>query len=124
MPGRGDNNKHGSAGRGASNQSNQPFAGDNKKQPASGHNRNAGNTKHYEIAVDGVPYIINVLAFEFNTEKRYIVNVNGTEEYLFLWDNTLGRFAAVGDNTSTLPSNLESEIAARLQQEYRKDIAV
>jgi hypothetical protein len=25
MPGRGDNNKHGSSGRGASNQSNQPF---------------------------------------------------------------------------------------------------
>jgi hypothetical protein len=39
MPGRGDNNKHGSAGRGSSNQSNQPFAGDGKSEPASNHSR-------------------------------------------------------------------------------------
>jgi hypothetical protein len=33
MPGRGDNNKNGSSGRGASNQSNQPFGqtGDKRK---------------------------------------------------------------------------------------------
>lgn len=37
MAGRGDNNKHGSAGRGNSNQSNQPFAGDDEKQPKSNH---------------------------------------------------------------------------------------
>ena len=30
MSGRGDNNKNGSSGRGASNQSNQPFAGQEK----------------------------------------------------------------------------------------------
>jgi hypothetical protein len=39
MSGRGDNNKHGSAGRGASNQSNQPFAGDDEKQPKSNHTK-------------------------------------------------------------------------------------
>ena len=38
MSGRGDNNKHGSAGRGASNQSNQPFAADAEKQHRSNHN--------------------------------------------------------------------------------------
>jgi hypothetical protein len=42
MPGRGDNNKSGSAGRGASNQSNQPFAGDGKKQPKSNHGTKTG----------------------------------------------------------------------------------
>jgi hypothetical protein len=31
MSGRGDNNKHGSAGRGSGNQSNQPFGGANDK---------------------------------------------------------------------------------------------
>lgn len=39
MPGRGDNNKHGSAGRGSSNQSNQPFAGDGEKQAKSNHDK-------------------------------------------------------------------------------------
>jgi hypothetical protein len=39
MSGRGDNNKHGSAGRGSSNQSNQPFVGDGEKQPRSDHNK-------------------------------------------------------------------------------------
>jgi hypothetical protein len=38
MPGRGDNNKKGSSGRGASNQSNQPFAGQEKVQK-SNHSR-------------------------------------------------------------------------------------
>jgi hypothetical protein len=42
MSGRGDNNKHGSAGRGASNQSNQPFAGDGEKQPKSNHGKKKG----------------------------------------------------------------------------------
>lgn len=31
MSGRGDNNKHGSSGRGASNQSNQPFGSSDQK---------------------------------------------------------------------------------------------
>ncbi len=42
MPGRGDNNKSGSAGRGASNQSNQPFAADNVKQSKSNHGKKTG----------------------------------------------------------------------------------
>lgn len=40
MSGRGDNNKHGSAGRGASNQSNQPFVQDGQNQPKSNHRKN------------------------------------------------------------------------------------
>ena len=40
MSGRGDNNKHGTSGRGASNQSNQPFIADDEKQPKSNHNKN------------------------------------------------------------------------------------
>jgi hypothetical protein len=37
MSGRGDNNKHGSSGRGSSNQSNQPFVADDAKQKKSNH---------------------------------------------------------------------------------------
>jgi hypothetical protein len=39
MSGRGDNNKHGSSGQGASNQSNQAFIADKEKQPKSNHNK-------------------------------------------------------------------------------------
>lgn len=39
MPGRGDNNKNGSAGRGGSNQSNQPFAGNEEKHAKSNHSK-------------------------------------------------------------------------------------
>jgi hypothetical protein len=37
MSGRGDNNKHGTSGRGSSNQSNQPFVADDAKQKKSNH---------------------------------------------------------------------------------------
>lgn len=47
MSGRGDNNKHGSAGRGASNQSNQPFDEANQ-QGKSNHNKNATGGKRSE----------------------------------------------------------------------------
>jgi hypothetical protein len=45
MPGRGDNNKHGSAGRGSSNQSNQGFIADGEDQPKSNHNKKTTGTK-------------------------------------------------------------------------------
>ena len=44
MPGRGDNNKAGSAGRGASNQSNQPFAAAAGKEPKSNHGKKTGGS--------------------------------------------------------------------------------
>jgi hypothetical protein len=42
MAGRGDNNKSRSAGRGTSNQSNQPFAADHVEQPKSNHGKKTG----------------------------------------------------------------------------------
>ncbi len=42
MSGRGDNNKHGSSGRGGSNQSNQPFTADDEKQRKSNHGKKTG----------------------------------------------------------------------------------
>lgn len=42
MAGRGDNNKHGSAGRGAANQSNQAFIANDHKHPKSNHGDQTG----------------------------------------------------------------------------------
>ncbi|TKK71464.1 hypothetical protein FC093_00085 [Ilyomonas limi] len=39
MSGRGDNNKHGTSGQGASNQSNQPFVADGQDELKSNHNK-------------------------------------------------------------------------------------
>ena len=44
MAGRGDNNKAGSAGRGASNQSNQPF-GQSEKTSKSNHQKNRSGSE-------------------------------------------------------------------------------
>jgi hypothetical protein len=45
MSGRGDNNKNGSAGRGARNQSNQAFIADDQNQPKSDHKKNVAPGK-------------------------------------------------------------------------------
>jgi hypothetical protein len=42
MSGRGDNNKQGSSGQGASKQSNQAFTTDGEKQPKSNHGKQTG----------------------------------------------------------------------------------
>ncbi len=39
MSGRGDNNKRGTSGQGASNQSNEAFIADDQNQPKSNHNK-------------------------------------------------------------------------------------
>jgi hypothetical protein len=123
MPGRGDNNKHGSAGRGASNQSNQPFVTSDREHPASNHNRrDFNNERRLEINVDMTPYILMITPFRFNEEMRYHVSYNGSPDILFAWDNTVGHYAAFGDESATMPDNLELAIAQRLQQMMKKDL--
>jgi hypothetical protein len=48
MSGRGDNNKKGTSGQGASNQSNQGFVADDQKQPKSNHNKKTTGGKPSE----------------------------------------------------------------------------
>ena len=45
MTGSGDNNKHGTSGRGSSNQSNQPFVADDAKQKKSNHSKKQTGTQ-------------------------------------------------------------------------------
>jgi hypothetical protein len=53
MPGRGDNNKNGSAGRGGSNQSNQPFAGqDVQKSNHNKHKSGGVRSRHERKSLD------------------------------------------------------------------------
>ncbi len=42
---------------------------------------------NFEIIVDGLPYIVKVIPFQFNSETRYRVSYNGGEENIFVWDS-------------------------------------
>jgi hypothetical protein len=69
----------------------------------------------FELLVDKVPYEVSVVPFEFNTETRFRVRYNGGEEHIFTWDSSLGRLAPIDDDAATMPIDLESAIAQRLQ---------
>ncbi len=68
----------------------------------------------FEVLVDSVPYFIKATSYSFNGETRYSVNFNGSPDYVFVWDSSVKRMIAVGDDTATLPDNLEVAIAERL----------
>lgn len=74
--------------------------------------------QRFELVLDGVPYSVTASPFEYNTETRYKVRYNG-EEHIFTWDSRLGRLAPINDDASTLPDNLETAIAERLQSSKR-----
>lgn len=70
----------------------------------------------FDLLIDGVPYLVKVEPFSFNTEPRFNVNFNDSPEYIFAWDDETLRFAPLGDVASTLPDNLEQAISTRLYE--------
>jgi hypothetical protein len=79
--------------------------------------------RRLEINVENTPYILQVTPFSFNEEMRYHVSYNGGPDILFAWDNTLGHYAAFGDDAATMPDSVELAIAEKLQQMMKKDLA-
>ena len=67
--------------------------------------------------IDGVPYNVKAEPFDFNTEKRFRVNYGG-REYIFAFDSSIGKYAALGDDSIDLPVNLEELVAEKLES-YR-----
>jgi hypothetical protein len=109
MSGRGDKNKQGTSGRGASLQSREAFPHNDKPQSK------PANRKTYEIMVDRVPYEVIAEPFTYNGELRYYISVNGSEEHVFTWDSEIKRLAAIDNEAATLPEALEQEISSRIQ---------
>ena len=68
----------------------------------------------FQLLLNSVPYVVNAAPFQFNTETRFSVNFNGSEDFIFVYDAAAGRFAAIGDETSTISDDLEVAIADRL----------
>ena len=65
--------------------------------------------KNFTLLVDKVPYLLKVAPFSFNDETRFIVSVNGSEDYIFIWDPELLRLRAI-DDAGNLPDTLEVAI--------------
>ena len=67
--------------------------------------------------IDGVPYRVKAEPFDFNTEKRFKVRQDG-KEFIFVYDSTIGRYAAIGDEAIDIPDALEAVVAEKLEN-YR-----
>jgi hypothetical protein len=70
---------------------------------------------HFEINLNGIPYIVEATPFEFNTETRFYVSYNGGPEHVFTWDSSLGRLTAIDDDAADIPDDLEAAISEKLQ---------
>ena len=68
----------------------------------------------FTLLVDSVPVDARAVPFKFNEETRFTVTINGSE-YMFVFDTSIGRYAAIGDESATLPDNLEVAVADRLK---------
>lgn len=69
----------------------------------------------FELLLNGVPYFVRAEPFSFNGETRFKVWFNDSDEHIFTWDSSLGRLVAIDDDASTIPDELETEIAGKLQ---------
>ncbi|MBW8682811.1 hypothetical protein [Chitinophaga rhizophila] len=70
----------------------------------------------FNLLVDGVPYMVKAEPFSFNDEHRYNVSFNGSETFVFAWDEETLRYAPLDEVASILPVSLEQEIANRLYE--------
>lgn len=69
----------------------------------------------FELMVDGMPVMVKATPYDFNGETRFLVSYNGSEEFVFTWDSSLGRLAAIGDEAVDIPDAVEEVIAEKLQ---------
>ncbi|HEX4371936.1 MAG TPA: hypothetical protein VHZ50_01405 [Puia sp.] len=72
------------------------------------------NDLHFDINVDGVPYDVTATPYDYNSEPRFYVSFNGSEQYVFAWDAEMKRLTAIGDGTADIPDDLEEAISAKL----------
>lgn len=68
----------------------------------------------FQLLLNGIPYVVQASPFEFNTETRFSVSFNGSEDFIFAFDTEIGRYVAIGDETVSIPDDLEIAIADKL----------
>lgn len=71
---------------------------------------------NFDLLLSGVPYQVKVEPFAFNSEVRYAISYNDSPPFIFAWDEALQRFTSIGEETATIPDDIEDAIATRLLQ--------
>ena len=69
-------------------------------------NNETYNERQLNITVDKVPYSVSLAAFDFNSQVRYHVTINGGTEHVFAWDEEVRKFRAIDDQSTTIPDAL------------------
>lgn len=73
-------------------------------------------TQTFELLVDKAPYEVQAIQYQFNTETRFRVSFNGSPVYVFVWDEELKRYTAIGDGAGVIPDSVETAISEKLLQ--------
>jgi len=68
----------------------------------------------FELMVDGIPVMVRATPYEFNTETRFLVSYNGSDEYVFTWDPSLGRLTAIGDGSEAIPDAIAEKLQSNI----------
>lgn len=70
----------------------------------------------FDLLLNRVPYVIKVVPFSFNTETRFKVSYNDSPEFVFAWDEEVEQYVALGDESATIPDDVEEAVSTRLLQ--------
>ncbi|HEV7622203.1 MAG TPA: hypothetical protein VGO09_10730 [Flavisolibacter sp.] len=68
----------------------------------------------FNLLVNGVPYLVKAKPFEFNTETRFTINYNSSDDHIFAWDSQVGSLIAIDDDAINIPDDLEIAISEKL----------
>jgi hypothetical protein len=69
----------------------------------------------FQFQIDEIPYLVKIIPFDFNSEKRFRVSYNGGKEDIFVWDSDVKRLRAIDDDASTLPDSLGLAISNKIE---------
>lgn len=73
-----------------------------------------GNVTRFNIAVEQIPYHVEVSSFKFNNETRYDVTINNGPRDIFVWDKEMKMYRGLDDKSAILPDGLMIELNRKL----------
>lgn len=67
-----------------------------------------------QLLINGIPYVVKITPFEFNDKTRFTVSFNDSDDYVFTYDTNVSQYVSIGDDTETIPDDLEAAISEKL----------
>lgn len=67
-----------------------------------------------QLLINEIPYVVKITSFEFNDETRFTVSFNDSDDYVFTYDTNVSQYVSIGDDTETMPDDLEAAISEKL----------